>query len=172
VPQDEVVIYCRASKDKTGAGLSVDGQEADCRDFAASRGLTVREVYRDNDITASGKKPRKQYRKMLADLTDTPATVLIWHTDRLRRHPAEFEEYITLAEKHGITTHAVRVGELDLSTPSGRLVARMLGAAGGADAVRMLPATAFDQLMILSQSSSCGRWVVDRTPWTRRRVAD
>lgn len=129
MPQDEAVIYCRASKDRTGAGVSVAGQEADCRKFAEQHGLTVRRVYADNDITASGRKIRPAYRRMLADLAEQPATVVIWHTDRLHRHPAELEEYIALAERHSIVTRAVRVGELDLATPSGRLVARMLGAA-------------------------------------------
>jgi site-specific DNA recombinase len=129
MPQPEAVIYCRASKDKTGAGLSVAGQEADCRNFAGSHGLAVRHVYADNDITASGRKTRPAYRQMLADLAGRPAVVIVWHTDRLHRHLAELEEYITLAEEHGITTRAVRAGDLDLTTASGRMIARMLGVA-------------------------------------------
>lgn len=126
----EAVIYCRASKDRTGAGLSVAGQEKDCRALAAERSLAVRAVFTDNDITASGKKRRPGYEALLADLAEHPGTTLIvWHVDRLHRHPAELEGYITLAESHGIITQAARVGELDLATPSGRLVARMLGAA-------------------------------------------
>src|SRR5258708_4345602 len=131
MPQDdavtEAVVYCRASKDKTGAGLSVTGQENDCRAFAHQHGLTVRQVYVDNDITASGRTPRPAYRQMLADLAGRPATVIVWHTDRLHRHLAELEEYIALADEHAIITMAVRAGDLDLATPSGRMVARMLG---------------------------------------------
>src|SRR5215470_5004396 len=93
----EAVIYVRASQDRTGAGISVGRQEKDCRAFAADRGLTVREVYADNDITASGKKRRPAYLAMLADLAERPATVICWHTDRLHRHPAELETYIELA---------------------------------------------------------------------------
>lgn len=48
-----------------------------------------------------------------------------WHTDRL--HLAELENYIGLCEEQGIITRAVRAGDLDLATPSGRMVARMLG---------------------------------------------
>jgi hypothetical protein len=55
--------------------------------------------------------------------------VLTWHVDRLHREPAELEEYIDLVEPRGIITYAARVGPLDLATASGRLVARMLGAA-------------------------------------------
>jgi site-specific DNA recombinase len=124
---EEAVIYARASKDRTGAGLSVAGQESDCRDFARQHGLTVRQVYADNDLTASGTKIRPAYRQMLADLASRPATVVVWHTDRLHRHLAELEEYIALAEDHAVITRAVRAGDLDLATPSGRMVARMLG---------------------------------------------
>lgn len=128
--QHDAVIYCRASKDKTGAGLSVAGQEGDSREFASAHDLTVRAVYADNDITASGKKTRPAYRRMLADLAEHPGTtVIVWHTDRLHRHLAELEEYISLAEEHGIATRAVRAGDLDLTTASGRMVARMLGVA-------------------------------------------
>lgn len=125
----QAVIYVRISRDRTGAGLGIERQEDDCRELAARLGLTVREVYADNDISAASGKRRPGYRKMLADLTIAPATVLCWHTDRLQRRPAELEEYVLLAEKHGIATHAVQAGKLDLATPSGRLVARMLGAA-------------------------------------------
>lgn len=54
--------------------------------------------------------------------------VICWHTDRLHRSPLELEEYIDVSEKQGITTQTVKAGELDLSTPSGRAVARTLGA--------------------------------------------
>ena len=148
--------------DRTGAGLSVTGQEDDCRAFAASRALHIRRVFTDNDVTASGTKSRPGYEALLADLTSHPGTtVVVWHTDRLHRHPAELEQYIALAEAHGITTVAARVGELDLATPSGRLVARMLGAA------------AKHELELMSQrrrdgkarAASAGRWKGGRRPF-------
>ncbi len=47
--------------------------------------------------------------------------------DRLHRRPVELEEFIALADQHG-TALATVSGELDLGTPAGRLVARLLGA--------------------------------------------
>lgn len=125
---NDAVIYTRMSLDRTGAGVGVDGQERDGRAYAGKLGLTVRRVYSDNDITASGRKMRPGYRQMLADLQCHPATVIVWHTDRLTRSMAELEEYITLSERHGIVTRAVQAGDLDLATASGRMVARLLGA--------------------------------------------
>lgn len=53
--------------------------------------------------------------------------VLVWHMDRLHRSPVELEHYIDACAAHDVKTFAVRSGELDLSTPSGRVTARMLG---------------------------------------------
>jgi site-specific DNA recombinase len=123
------VIYTRASKDKTGAGVSVTGQEGDCRAFARGHHLTVRQVFTDNDISASGKKRRPGYLAMLGFLADHPGTtVIVWHTDRLHRHMAELEHYIQLAQDHDVITRAVQAGDLDLATASGRMVARIVGA--------------------------------------------
>lgn len=55
--------------------------------------------------------------------------VLAWHTDRLHRSPVELEDYISACnEGRDVPTHTVQAGPLDLSTPSGRMVARQLGA--------------------------------------------
>lgn len=125
----EAVIYVRISRDRAGAGLGIARQEQDGRGLADRLGLTVRRVYADNDISAASGKHRPDYLAMLADLADSPAAVITWHTDRLHRRVAELEEYVAFAELHGIATYTVQAGELDLATPSGRLVARMLGAA-------------------------------------------
>ncbi|MFB6972918.1 recombinase family protein [Streptomyces microflavus] len=123
------VIYVRISQDRTGAHLGVDRQREDCEALAESRGWEVVEVYVDNDLSAYSGKPRKDYRRMLADLELGTATVVIaWHTDRLHRSPTELEEYIDLSQRRGVDTHTVQAGELDLSTSSGRMTARIHGA--------------------------------------------
>ncbi|WP_137235192.1 recombinase family protein [Streptomyces sp. BPSDS2] len=123
------VIYVRISQDRTGAHLGVDRQREDCEALAESRGWEVVEVYVDNDLSAYSGKPRKDYRRMLADLELGTATVVIaWHTDRLHRSPTELEEYIDLSQRRGVDTHTCQAGELDLSTSSGRMTARIHGA--------------------------------------------
>ncbi|MFD5111478.1 recombinase family protein [Streptomyces sp. NPDC058391] len=123
------VIYVRISQDRTGAHLGVDRQREDCEALAERNGWDVVETYIDNDLSAYSGKPRPDYRRMLADLDDGTATIVIaWHTDRLHRSPTELEEYIDLSQRRGVDTHAVQGGELDLSTSSGRMLARMLGA--------------------------------------------
>lgn len=123
-------IYCRISKDRVGAGLGVGTQEKDCRELAATLGATVIEpVLTDNDVSAYSGKPRPGYRKLLSRIANLETdAVLVWHTDRLHRSPAELEDYISLCETTGVRTITVKAGDLDLASPSGLVMARTLGA--------------------------------------------
>ncbi len=53
--------------------------------------------------------------------------IVAWHPDRLHRSPRELEDFLTLVEQHRLTIETVRAGAWDLSTPSGRMTARILG---------------------------------------------
>ncbi|MCT9868743.1 recombinase family protein [Paenarthrobacter aurescens] len=120
-------IYARISEDRTGAGLGIQRQLEDCRALAEAHGLTVVQEFTDNDTSAYSGKPRPGYQKMLSAMEAGDVdVVLAWHTDRLHRSNLELEEYITYSEE--IPTETVKAGKLDLSTPSGRMTARILGA--------------------------------------------
>jgi len=121
--------YGRISKDKVGAGLGVERQEADCRELAARLGWTVVEPFCDNDLSAYSGKRRPRYQAMLdAIRAGRIDAVLAWHTDRLHRSPVELETYITVCQPREVPTHCVKAGVLDLSTASGRMTARIIGA--------------------------------------------
>lgn len=123
-------VYCRISRDREGAGLGVERQEADCRALAESLGWTVAHVYVDNDISASSGARRPQYEAMMAAVdSGEVGGLLAWHTDRLHRRPVELESFIDVCERRHVDVRTVRAGNVDLSTASGRMVARMLGAA-------------------------------------------
>lgn len=119
-------IYCRISNDKEGAGLGVQRQEEDCRMLAERHDFEVAAVFTDNDISAYSGKRRPGYREMLSRLDETEV-VLAWHTDRLHRQPAELEEYIEVCADHGVVTHTVQAGQLDLTSATGTFAARMFG---------------------------------------------
>lgn len=122
-------IYCRISQDRTGAGLGVSRQEEDCRTLAKRLDAEVIQVFTDSDISAYSGKRRPAYEEMLIGMQHGAADIILcWHTDRLHRSTRDLETYIDISEKSGIATHAVQAGELDLATPSGRAVARTLGA--------------------------------------------
>lgn len=129
-------VYVRISSDPNGQRLGVSRQLKECRAKAAALGWDVAEVYEDNDVSASGRKPRPQYRQMLADLEDRRIdAVIVWDLDRLTRRPIEVEEFIDLADRRGVALASVG-GDVDLSTDNGRLFARIKGAVARSEVER------------------------------------
>lgn len=123
-----VAAYCRISDDRTGLGLGVERQRADCLELAASKGWTLATVYVDNDVSAYSGKPRPQYAALMEAVRHGQVGgIVAWHPDRLHRSPKELEEFISLVEAHHVVVETVQAGQWNLSTPSGRLVARQLG---------------------------------------------
>jgi site-specific DNA recombinase len=122
-------IYCRISQDRGGAGLGVARQEQDCRALCERRGWHVVDVYPDNDVSAYSGAPRPQWERLISDVKAQAVDAIVcWHVDRLTRSPRELEDVIDLADRNGIELATV-TGEIDLGSPTGRLIARMLGAA-------------------------------------------
>lgn len=123
-------LYCRISLDRVGAGLGVARQEDDCRALAQRLGWqVVGKPYVDNDVSAFAGRPRPAWNRLVADIRAGAVDALIgWHVDRLTRSPRELEDVIDLHDEHGLAL-ATCTGDVDLGTPTGRLVARMLGAA-------------------------------------------
>jgi site-specific DNA recombinase len=121
-------IYCRISLDRAGAGLGVARQEEDCRKLAAQLGWPVVDIYVDNDVSAYSGKPRPEWQRLLGQVESGAVdAVLCWHVDRLTRSPRELEDVIDLADRHGLALATV-TGDIDLQSPTGRMVARLLGA--------------------------------------------
>jgi len=121
-------LYLRQSLDRDGEGLAVARQRQDCRRLAEKRGWTIVGEFVDNDVSASSGRQRPEYARMLAAIeADQIDAVIVWAADRLHRRPVELEHFIDVADKHG-TALATVSGDIDLASPSGRLVARLLGA--------------------------------------------
>lgn len=122
-------VYVRISMDREGAGLGVQRQEEDCRLYCDRRGWPVVDVYIDNDVSASSSKPRPEWQRLLADIKiGRINAIVVWHIDRMTRKPRELEDVIDMHEKQGVQLGTV-TGDVDLATPTGRMIARMLGAA-------------------------------------------
>src|SRR3954454_19538767 len=120
-------IYARISSDREGDQLGVTRQIEDCRRFAERCGYVVEEVYVDDDISAWSGKQRPEFERMVDDLrTRRIGAVLVWHLDRLTRHPRELEAFMDLCEELRVELGCV-TGDVDLSSHIGRLTARMLG---------------------------------------------
>ncbi len=124
-----VATYCRISDDRAGQGLGVQRQAEDCHALLQARGWVSAGVYVDNDVSAYSGKPRPRYAELLTAVeVGSVDGIVAWHPDRLHRSPRELEEFIDLVERRRVTVTTVRAGEWDLSTPSGRGTARILGA--------------------------------------------
>lgn len=121
-------IYVRISSDPKGQGLGVARQEKDCQAYAARKGWTVEEVYVDNDVSATRRTPRPAYQRMLGDLDRGHVqAVVVWSYDRLCRRVLDLEHFLDLIERCQATVGCV-AGDLDLASPMGRTLARVVGA--------------------------------------------
>ena len=108
--------------------MGVTRQRADCEALIARKGWNVAEVYIENDTSAFSRKPRPQYLRMLDDVKNGRVGVVVaWHPDRLHRSPRELEDFIDLIENTGAKVATCTAGDYDLSTPDGRLMARIVG---------------------------------------------
>lgn len=121
------MIYARQSLDRDGSGAAVERQLAECRALATKHGLTVEREYVDNDVSASS-GVRPEFSRLLDAIRHgTVSTIIVWHTDRLYRRVRDLVDIVELAEKLTLKVLTVRAGDLDLSTPAGRMLAGMLG---------------------------------------------
>lgn len=124
-------IYCRISQDRDGTMLGVERQRVDGERLATARAWELAGVYVDNDLSAYKGRARPEYARLLEDMrTGAVDAVIAWHPDRLHRSPRELEGFIDVVEARGIMVETVTAGPIDLSTPSGRAVARTLGVWG------------------------------------------
>lgn len=127
-PRDvQAALYVRISQDSEDTGLGVARQLRDCRALAEAKGWHVAEVFEDNDVSASNGKPRPAYQRMVREIeAGRIQGIVVWDVDRLTRTPRELEDVISWAERHGLHLASVG-GEIDLSTPQGRMTARIKG---------------------------------------------
>ena len=124
-----IAIYARISQDRTGEGLGVARQLADCRAEVSRRGWPSAVEYVDDDISAYSGKQRPAYRQMLQDLADGACdAVVVWHLDRLHRRPVELEEFVTVCQTAGVSDVVTLHGDVNLGTGDGLLIARLMGA--------------------------------------------
>ena len=120
---------CRISDDTEGVGRGIARQEADARALAERLGLEVVAVWVDNSISAFSGKVRPGYVAACEAIeSGAIGTLIADHPDRLHRSPRELEDFVGLVERTGCRVLTVTAGDLDFTTPEGRLMARITGA--------------------------------------------
>ena len=121
------IVYCRISDDKAGEELGVTRQLEDCLTLVQQRAWQLVDTLTDNDLSAKGKVTRPGFEAALQAIAQGNAEVLVgWNLDRVTRNRRDTLRLMELGQERGITIALVRGSDMDLSTPSGRLVAGVL----------------------------------------------
>ncbi len=120
-----VAIYARVST--TNHGQDVTLQTNELREYADRRGWTVAGEFVDSGV--SGSKDRRPQLDALMELARTRKVdvILTWKLDRWGRSLKHLVNSLAELESLGVAFVALR-DNLDLSTPSGRLMFHVIGA--------------------------------------------
>jgi site-specific DNA recombinase len=152
---------------RRGEVLGVDKQRPPCQELCARLGWTVVDEYTDPNDSAYSGRPRRQWRRLIADVQAGRIDAIVaWHPDRLTRQPKENEELIELVDRYGIQVATAMAGEHDLASPSGRLHFRMLGSIARYESEHRAERVMEHH----NQLAADGRWHGGRRPFGYRYV--
>lgn len=153
-----VAVYLRQSMDRTGDQLGIDRQREDVLRLIESRGWTVAAEFVDNDVSATGRKPRPQFIAMMERVDNGEFDVIsARHMDRLLRRLSELEDVLDRCRKTNTSIVTASDG-VDTSTDGGRLVARILSSVAQGEVERK----GARQRSAALQAAKQGRWVGGR----------
>jgi DNA invertase Pin-like site-specific DNA recombinase len=119
-----VAVYARVS---TLNGQSPEMQLAELREYASRRGWEIFAEYVDLGISGS-KESRPELNRLMADAHQRKIdVVLCWKVDRFGRSLKHLVNALADLDSYGVAFVSLR-DNLDLSTPSGRLMFQMIAA--------------------------------------------
>lgn len=119
-----VALYARVS---TTNGQSPEMQLLDLREYASRRGWDVFGEYVDNGVSGA-KESRPELNRLMADAQRRRFDiVLCWKVDRFGRSLRHLVNALADLNAYGVAFVSLR-DNLDLSTPSGRLMFQIIGA--------------------------------------------
>lgn len=130
-------VYARISP-TPGEGAGWQRQLVDCQALIAERGWELIGEYVDRDTSAYRRKRRPEWERMLTDLDSGLVDALVvYHPDRAYRRGEALEALIDVVERRGVEVATVRAGDIDLSTATGRMGARIVAAVSQHESERM-----------------------------------
>jgi DNA invertase Pin-like site-specific DNA recombinase len=119
-----VALYARVS---TLNGQDPEMQLSELREYASRRGWTITSEYVDQGVSGS-KESRPQLNQLMADAHRRHFdAVLVWKIDRWGRSLTHLVNSLADLAGYGIAFVSLR-DNIDLSTPSGRLMFQIIGA--------------------------------------------
>jgi len=117
-------IYARVS---TLIGQSPEMQLAELREYASRRGWEIFDEYVDSGVSGS-KESRPELNRLMSDVhLRRFDVVLCWKVDRFGRSLKHLVNALADLDSYGVAFVSLR-DNLDLSTPSGRLMFQIIGA--------------------------------------------
>jgi DNA invertase Pin-like site-specific DNA recombinase len=118
-------LYARVST--SNGQQDPEMQLCELREYAQHRGLQIVEVYTDNGVSGS-KESRPSLNRLMADAQQRKFDVLlVWKLDRFARSLKHLVNALAQFEALGVAFVSLR-DNLDLTTPSGRLMFQIIGA--------------------------------------------
>lgn len=157
------LVYVRMSQDRTGSELGIDRQRTDCLALIDSRAWSLaRPTLSDNDVSASGRKPRPAFQALLAAIKAGEADAIVsWSLDRLTRNARDRLALVEACQEHKVLIALVRGSDIDCSTLAGRLTAGILGEV----AQHEIATKADRQTRAAQQAAEQGRWIGGPRPF-------
>src|SRR2546428_13329602 len=120
-----VAIYARVSTAHHGQDVRL--QTGDLRQFAQARGWNLADEYIDKGVSGSTDS-RPELNRLMADAKRRRFDiVLVWKLDRFGRSLRHLVNALAELESLGVSFISIK-DNLDLSTPSGRLMFQIIGA--------------------------------------------
>ena len=81
------VIYARYSAGPRQTDQSIEGQVAECQEYAKRNNIDVIEIYADRHVSGKGTEGRFEFQRMLSDATAKKfQAVIVWKIDRFGRN--------------------------------------------------------------------------------------
>ena len=121
------VPLCRYSRVSTNHGQDPELQLRELRDYAGSRGWAIAQEYTDQGVSGS-KDSRPPLNRLMNDAKQRRIdAVLVWKLDRFGRSLCHLVNALAELEALGVAFVSLR-DNLDLATPSGRLMFQIIGA--------------------------------------------
>src|SRR2546426_5444190 len=124
-PGHRIALYARVST--SNGHQDPEMQLRELREYAERRGWQIVEEYVDSGVSGS-KDSRPALNRLMADACQRKFdSVLVWKIDRWGRSLKHLVTSLAELDAFGVTFVSLR-DNLDLSTPSGRLMMQLLGA--------------------------------------------
>ena len=121
---NRVALYARVS---TLNGQDPEMQLSELREYAARRGWTISDEYVDQGVSGS-KESRPELNRLTTDAHRRVFdAILVWKIDRSGRSLKHLVNALADLSAYGVAFVSLR-DNLDLSTPSGRLMFQIIGA--------------------------------------------